>query len=455
MKKFLMFSFLILALLLLTACVEDEWDDEETDTVSGDTQPSGDTGPTDPADTGDSNPADPTSDPTNPTTDPTTDPTNPTTDPATDPTTDPTNPTTDPTTDPTTPVTCTGFSIAQDSFRYEYGVYYADITDVLGSDSLKDELVIEFVGHEPEKKIYSLNYDPADPTTYNNGNYATCTECVSVFQDIQSSGSPTKRFFQESGTLTIEEIDNFHGIKGTLSAKLVEISLNSDDESVPVTNGACFEIESESEIIHFDNLCVPSCKTADGKDKICGSDGCGGICGPNNGICEGENMACSADQTQCVEYSCRQVTVKNPMTSLSSTTNQLNNGQFFYISSFQENGSETVEHDFWLRFQGASMKTTDLSTMSFLDNCKSKPFESGDPTDGWPTNNSVCLYIKNGVDFYFARKGTIVTKPNNDGNLEATLSGDIRLVQIDTGTGLDKDGGECIEITNTELNYTK
>ena len=92
------------------------------------------------------------------------------------------------------------------------------------------------------------------------------------------------------------------------------------------------------------------------------------------------------------------------------------------------------------------MKTTDLSTMSFLDNCKSKPFESGDPTDGWPTNNSVCLYIKNGVDFYFARKGTIVTKPNNDGNLEATLSGDIRLVQIDTGTGLDKDGGECIEL---------
>ena len=199
-----------------------------------------------------------------------------------------------------------------------------------------------------------------------------------------------------------------------------------------------------------DPVCVPSCKTADGTDKVCGSDGCDGFCGENNGVCQGENMGCSADQTQCVKYECTPIAVKTSM-SLSSTSNQLQNEQFFYVSSFKENeNSETL--DFWIRIGGLSMKKeTDLATMTFTGNCRGTS-AFGDPTDGWPEANSVCLYAKNsnGSLFYFADRGTInITTLENDGNFAATLSGDVRLVQIKTSDE------KCLEITTTEITGNK
>ena len=456
MKKFFLIPVLFLSLFFFVSCVDDE-DDDIADTISGDTgsNPGGDT------DTGDTDPTDPTTDPT---AEPTTDPTNPTTDPTNNPT-DPTNPTnpTDPTTDPTDPttnpepVTCTKISsLKPKSLHYESaGIYRAEIQDALGSD-LKDELEVIFqLDGDPKAKTYSLNYDPADPTTYNNGNYETCTECVSISQDI-SNDKPAKFLFQESGTLEITEVDASNGIKGSLNAKLVEV-LIKDGRSEPVTNGSCVEIEN----LVLDNLCVPSCKTEDGTDKICGSDGCGGTCGENNGVCQGENMGCSPDQTQCVKYECTKITVND--LSLSSKTSQLENEEFFYVSSFKEGDSSEVKHDFWLRLQGLSMmKETDLSTMTFLGNCKGET-SLGDKTDGWPEKNSVCIYIKDINDsnkFYFPTQGgTInITTLESSGKLEAALNG-IRLVEINTNTyngdvGAAVPGGKCFEITNETLSYS-
>ena len=100
-------------------------------------------------------------------------------------------------------------------------------------------------------------------------------------------------------------------------------------------------------------------------------------------------------------------------------------------------------------------KETDLTTMSVLGNCKAQFY--GTPTNGWPEADSICLYSKNsnGSLFYFAENGSInITTLESNGNLAATLSGDIRLVEINTEDGLPVSGGKCIEITNETLSYT-
>ncbi len=310
----------------------------------------------------------------------------------------------------------------------------------MGDEQLKDELRFEFPASDPVVKSYDLD-------SYNNQNYHTCTECVRVFQDIQN-GTPKKQYFQKGGTLNIEETDSIHGIKGSLTADLMEVTIKSDNEgdhSVPVTNGACFKIET----LLFDNLCVPDCE-----GKICGPDGCGGTCGG----CQGENEGCSADQTECVTYECAQTTINS--LSFAGTKSQLNINKFFYNSSFKKGDSGNINY-FWLRIDGLSMvKETDLATMKFLENCKGTTSQ-GDITPGFPESDSVCFYIEDKSDgnrFYFPNQGTIniseITKvADNKANISATLSG-IRLVETDTATGIAVAGGKCLEITNETLSYT-
>ena len=178
------------------------------------------------------------------------------------------------------PQQCTGISVGWNTFGYdsEFNVYYADVE--FGDTSLTDDFIMKFYG--------SVNAGIYDLGIGSNTNYSTCDQCISVLQDI-TDGTPTKRFFQSSGFINIEKVDQFNGIQGSLTAKLVEVTISGDGESIPVENGACLEIES----FIFDNLCVPNCD-----NKECGDDGCGGTCGEGCG----EDMTCSADQTQCVPY---------------------------------------------------------------------------------------------------------------------------------------------------------
>ena len=120
-----------------------------------------------------------------------------------------------------------------------------------------------------------------------NTNYKTCTECVSLYKDAVNKNYTTF-FFQESGTLEVASYDeNSRRLTGTLSAKLVEVTINDESISTPVADGSCIEIEAAA----FDSdVCVPQC---DGKD--CGDDGCGGTCG----TC-GHDQGCSAE-SKCVD----------------------------------------------------------------------------------------------------------------------------------------------------------
>lgn len=436
MKKFFLIPVLLLSLFFFVSCVDDE-DDDLTDTISGDTgnsDPSDtgsadtDTTPSDTTDTADSgyNPGGDTGADTG-----SADTGSPDTG------TDTGSPDTgDSDTGDTAPapVSCTKISsLKPQSLHYESaGIYRAEIQDALGNDS-KDELEIIFqLDGDPKAKTYSLNYDPADPTTYNNGNYETCTECVSISQDI-SNGNPAKFLFQESGTLEITEVDSSNGIKGSLNAKLVEV-LIKDGRSEPVANGNCVEIEN----LVLDNLCVSHCE----ESWECGDDGCGGICK----TCEGENMGCNGNH-QCVEYECAQITVNN--LKLKSTSNQINNKKLFFYN-------DESETKFWLKIQGLSNQgETDLSNMTFLDNCNGK-FSEDDTvgTLGWPEANSVCMYV-NDSKFYFPNQGKINLSLDDKGNLTAAIIENIRLVETNTTTGLPVDGNSnCIEITNETLSYS-
>ena len=219
--------------------------DEPTNPTDEPTDPT--TDPTDPT----TDPTDPTTDPTDPTTDPTdptTDPTDPTTDP-TDPTTDPTDPTTDPTdptTDPTDPTSdCVGISIDWNTFVLYEGAFDADIT--MGNPDKIDDLTIEFRQYDNDK----VNPGTYDLGRGNNKNYLTCTECVSVAQDCTLLDGfyldECTYYFQESGTLTVSEVDLDGNIKGSISAKLREAHESGYAEDYTLitdANGACVEIEA-------------------------------------------------------------------------------------------------------------------------------------------------------------------------------------------------------------------
>ena len=135
-------------------------------------------------------------------------------------------------------------------------------------------------GRMPDTGTYDLG-------SGSNTNYRTCTECVSVYKDAVNENY-TKFYFQESGTLTVEPYDeSTRGLHGTISATLAEIELDDKNNSTPVPNGSCIEIEAAA----FNSEgCVKQCA---GKD--CGDDGCGGSCG----TC-GHDQGCDYESSKCV-----------------------------------------------------------------------------------------------------------------------------------------------------------
>lgn len=144
---------------------------------------------------------------------------------------------------PPAPNQCTGLSIDWSSMVFLEGVYYADVE--FGSSSYTDDFSIEFYQNEEGTASNGTYY----LGTGDNANYATCTECVRAYQDYnESTDKYAKLFFQESGTLKITKGSSDGSLAGTLSAKLVEVTIdkNNDYLSTPVSGGDCVEIESGS-----------------------------------------------------------------------------------------------------------------------------------------------------------------------------------------------------------------
>ena len=80
-----------------------------------------------------------------------------------------------------------------------------------------------------------------------NANYATCEQCIIVYQDYIDPATPTKTFFQTAGSITIDS----HTIPGVTAAiglswesvTLAEVTIEPDTfVSTLVPDGACYTI---------------------------------------------------------------------------------------------------------------------------------------------------------------------------------------------------------------------
>ncbi|HPA58140.1 MAG TPA: hypothetical protein PLT70_12015, partial [bacterium] len=190
-----------------------------------------------------------------------------------------------------TAVECVGISIDTMALVEGYDSYEGSLTQPIGNESLEDVISFQFYteDYSPVPELPAGTYDLG---TGINTNFNSCSECVLIFEDEYA-----KTYFQQSGTLTITE--NKAGTietKGTLTAKLVEVTIAEDFTSTPVAGGGCFEIEAGA----WDIICIPDCE-----GKICGSDGCGGECGDG---CEGDKQ-CNAEGTACADYECAAITL--------------------------------------------------------------------------------------------------------------------------------------------------
>lgn len=175
------------------------------------------------------------------------------------------------------PMDCTGFSLDPEdelTGTLPATIYTIKIEgNILGDPVYEDTFELRFDHHRVENDPYikpgEYDLEKGDINSHNS-NYWSCWECVSVNQDY-ANHEAKKFYFQKSGTLVIEEVDPQYNFKGTLSAVLVESTLENWVSS-PVKNGKCLEIETAIEGI---TLCVPDCAGKENGE----SDGCDGTCG--------------------------------------------------------------------------------------------------------------------------------------------------------------------------------
>ena len=321
---------------------------------------------------------------------------------------------------------CTGVSIDWDALTmYQKGTFY-----YAGKDPV---IYLEFYqeGNENGLKVTEGTYDLG---TGDNKNYKTCTECVRVLEDYvepasdEESGHYDHQYFQKSGTIKIDTVDKQGNIKGSLSAKLVEVTLDSSYNSTPVTGGGCLEIESAT----FDSgVCVPDCT-----DKICGNDGCGGTCGDGCGI----DLACSADQKSCVPWECDTLAPGEVTLEKQSSLFGIN---YFYQAS-ASTGDASLEDFLRLQFYNEGLETGTINL-----------------SEGENANYATCtecfLYLED-IDgdgypakIYFQQSGKLVFDTLGTRNYESKGHADFRLVEVeidDDYNSIPVTGGKCYEVKN-------
>ena len=172
------------------------------------------------------------------------------------------------------PMNCTGFSL--DPYDELSGdipttIYYVKIADnILGDPNQEDflELRLDHKRIDGDPYVAAGTYDLAYGYNGHNSNYWRCWECLSVIQDNKTDSE--KFYFQKSGTLTIESVDETYNFNGTISAVLGESTIENWVSS-PVEGGDCIEIETSFEAR---TLCQLGCE-----DVICGQkNACGIVC---------------------------------------------------------------------------------------------------------------------------------------------------------------------------------
>ena len=325
---------------------------------------------------------------------------------------------------------CYIFTVDGETFsKYYSNTYLGYVKDnILGDKNMVDKFEIDTF--QPRTSPGVSHPGTYDLGSGDNKSYYDCTECVKVMQDHDGK-HPDKLFFQESGTLVIEAVDRNNNIKGTITAKLVEVTIDEElGEAVPVKNGGCIAIENWA----FDTgVCVPDCL-----GKVCGGDGCGGKCGEG---CSGD-LTCSIDQKSCVPFDCEKITFDE----VKMHANQYDD--YYYETSVSGNviGSTELE---------------DIMTLHFSGNHYTLAEGKIDLGSGDNANYETCtecLLLYEDADFvnneygrtFFQQKGELVFEEVKEGTFESKGHGSFRLVEVEiddyTNESVPVPGGACYEV---------
>lgn len=403
MKRFLTITVIALTLLVFTACGDSksnkdnkdtgDTDTDVVDTDTTDTTPEGDTTPSGDTDT-DTAPSGDTDADTTPEGD---------TDTNTDTDTD-----TDTDADTEGPASkCTGLSLDWSTFaQYQY----------------KNQFVATNDDYSKLLKMLIFHEETINPGTYDLGSETNsgldCSECILAYTDPdEESGYYSRSYFQKSGTLKIDKVDENLNITGTLSVVLAEIEIDEDSEAINfLPDGACLEIETASFDSGYEEECVPHCE----EGWECGDNGCGGTCGDG---CNGQ--ACSEDHT-CVDFECTKLTIGEAF--LSGTS-------MYAPVEGNAAGESTIEDFLSLRFYDYPVLGTFDLGLSF-DDCDycMLLYEDVD-SEGYPSK------------LYFQESGTLTFTEVYEDSLESKGNASFRLVEINNDYE-PVDGGKCYEVEN-------
>jgi hypothetical protein len=133
-----------------------------------------------------------------------------------------------------------------DGFSKAYDVGGGANDEGYGSAALPDDVSFQFYNTGTGFHSGSFNLGTGD-----NNNYQTCSECLLVFQDIDTgTGNAAKTFFQSQGTLVIDPTTppGSDPIKMSwTNVILVEVTIDPNTYfSTPVENGDCYNIVSDT-----------------------------------------------------------------------------------------------------------------------------------------------------------------------------------------------------------------
>ena len=270
------------------------------------------------------------------------------------------------------------------------------------------------------------------PGTYDLGSKKNsdlkCTECVLAYTDPDDDGYFTKIYFQKSGTLKIDAVDENYNIKGTLNAvlALAEFGEDEDDEKVYfIDNGGCFEIETVAFDSGYEEPCVPQCE----EEWICGDDGCGGTCGDGCG-----DQACAPDHLSCVDMECETLTIGEVTFDSESYS--------YYAYVVDNAAGETDLPDMLLLefYDVPVLGNFDLS-LSY-DDCDYCMFLYED----FYENEGNLYYTKK----YFPQSGTLTfTQIASENSYESAGTASFRLVEAEDDNSLIE-GGKCYDVENLQ-----
>jgi len=293
----------------------------------------------------------------------------------------------------------------------------------LGDSSVPDLLSLEFFTEE------TGTFDLASAA---NANYQSCEQCVLVYADYDG-GSYSGVYYQAGGSLSIHAGtppggESLYVTVSGLSLAEVEIDPTTY-ASTPVEDGDCYGLPGSKTLVAAPATCVPFCG-----DHVCGSDGCGGVCGDD---CD-NGGTCTLDGTYCEAIpSCAQVTVGGPVLEPQGFT------MFAADLTGEQLGAPIMFDRLRVSFQDdETTGTVDLAS----------PFNSN-----WATCTQCVLadvdWNGEGVRHFFQSAGVMTIEAGSnlsDGPLSLGIVG-LRLVEVtydpNDGHSIPVPNGACIDVT--------